>query len=206
MKNYGSSIIAQLRQRPTITYLIEMEVGATTYYFTTSDTNDTYNGNTYIAGVVDDESIEDIEITSTPKTDDSNISLHSPSATLKALFLNENYMNKPIKTLKHITNYFGDEIVTKTVFEGLISSVDINAEDNLIEITQSSIWADYERVTGIKTNTTSQQRHYPTDTAFDHASNAIDKVYWGQESPVTESTGTGGGGGSSFSGPSVLMQ
>lgn len=205
MKNYGSSVIAQLRQRPTITYLVEMEIGSTMYYFTTSDTDDIYNGNTYIAGILDDDSIEDIEITSTPKTNDSNISLHSPSSALKAIFLNEPYMNKPIKTLKHITNYFGDEIITKIAFEGLISSVDIDAESNTIDITQSSIWADYERVTGVKTNHTSHQRHYPDDTAFEHSAAAIDKIYWGQESPVTTTTGSNGGG-SSFGGPSVLLQ
>jgi hypothetical protein len=183
--------LAALKDSPRVKYLLEFTIGATTYRLSNTDSTEVNGLNQYIPGFIDE--MPDIEITSDPKTNDVSIELADPERIFITAFLSQPWMNRTCTIFKVIEDKNGDVILTKNAFQGFLSDFSINSEQSTIEITASSIWADFEKTAGIKTNAKSQQRYYPTDTAFEHSSKAIEKVYWGKDAPGV-SGGTVGGG------------
>lgn len=189
--------LAALKDSPRAVYCLEFNIGSTTYAFTNSDRDASPN---YLAGFLDGD-IE-IEITSAPKINDIDIELNDADGTLATAFLSGAWMNQQFRIEKQLRDKFDEIILTKVAFEGLLSDISIDTEASTIEQVVSSIWSDYEKVSGIKTNPKSQQRYYPNDTAFEHAANAKNKIYWGREAPGASNGGGGGGGnGSRFNDP-----
>lgn len=170
-------------------YLVKMQINGEWVYITDADVPIDYAGATYQPGYIDDESIDDIETTSEPKTNDIGIEIDANENSFVPLFLGNNWMNGPVTIYEQHYDSQG-LILTKNVFEGLIDSRDIDPEKKKILVNISSVWADFEKEAGIRTNTKSQQRHYAGDTAFDHVARAKRKIYWGKEAPASSRAGT----------------
>lgn len=181
-------------------YLIKMKIGSQWVYITDADLEVEYGGANYQPGYINDESLDDIETSSEPKTNDLTIDLDANENSFVALFLNEGWMNGPVTVYEQHRDELG-VILTKNVFEGLIDSRDLDPEKKKISVVVASVWADFEKQSGIKTNTKSQQRHYVGDTAFDHVARAKRKIYWGRESPKSSQEGGYGTDGSRFQPP-----
>ena len=197
MITHTVSELSALKAEPRVFYLFEFELGVTTYRFTNSDLTEDYLGNSYLPGFIDD--VDEIEITAAPKINGIDINLHDADNAISTLLLGSNWMNKPFKILKVIENAGGSVILVKNAFEGLISDFAIDPDSSEVSITTASIWADFEKQSGIKTNSKSQQRHYPSDTGFEHSSSAVNKVYWGKDAPSSSTfTGNASPGSSRF--------
>lgn len=181
-------------------YLIKMKIGEQWVYITDADTEIEFGGAAYQPRYIDDESVDDIETTSEPKTNDLTIELDANENSFVALFLNEGWMNGPVTVYEQHRDELG-VILTKNVFEGLIDSRDLDPEKKKISEVVASVWADFEKSAGIKTNTKSQQRFYSSDTAFDHVARAKRKIYWGRQAPSSLQEGGFGGGGDRFQPP-----
>ena len=191
MIEHTAAQLAQLKGKTRIVYLIEFQTGDSTHRLTNGD-KAILSAQDYQPGFVDD--IDDIEITSEPKMNDIRIILNDEERFFTTTFLSETWMNKPLSIIKRIMTEDGTVILDKIAFEGLLSDIAIDTQASKVNLTVSSIWADYEKTSGIKTNSASQQRFYPNDTAFDHAASATLKVYWGKDAPSTPGVGGGGGG------------
>lgn len=194
MINVTTTVLNQLKSAVGINYLVKFSAGASTYRFTTSDSTETYNSETYIPGYLDYNAIEDVEVTSDPRINNTKIGIDAADNTILSAFLSGGWMNKPCQIIKVITSTDGVPILTKVAFDGLLSDFSIDANKSKVTLTVSSIWADYQKVSGIKTNPKSQQRYYATDTAFEHSQSAMKKLYWGADAP-RNGTGSGGGAG-----------
>lgn len=183
----------------TAAYLIKMQINGDWLYITDLDTPVEYGGAIYQPGYISDESVDDIETTSEPKTNDINIELDANENSFIAYFLNEGWANGPVTIYEQ---HWDDQgvIYTKNVFEGLIDDFKADEKDRKVTEKVSSVWADFEKQAGIRTNSKSQQRFYPTDTAFRHVARARRKIYWGKKTP---SPSLAGGGGPSFPPPTV---
>nr|WP_136252881.1 hypothetical protein [Ningiella ruwaisensis] len=192
MISHTAGQLAKLKDKPRVFYTLEFQVGTTTYRFNNTDVVKVYLSQNYLPGFIDE--MPEIEITAQPKTNDISIDFSDPEGVLINAFLGASWMNKPCKIRKHIHDSDDNQILVKSAFEGLLSEVKINTEKSELEVTASSIWADFEKTAGIKTNSKSQQRYYPTDTAFDHAAKAKEKVYWGKDAPSGTGSGRIGGG------------
>ena len=196
MINVTTQELEQLKKAVCINYLVEYQAGNSTFRFTASDSIETYNGEDYLPGYISYGGIDEIEVTSDLKLNNTSINIDAADNAIIGPFLSPGWMNKPCSIIKVITDPDGNALLNKVVFEGLLSSISINSKKSVIKITASSIWADYEKVSGIKTNNKSQQRFYPTDTAFEHSQAATKKVYWGSDAPRLGSGVSGGGFGS----------
>ena len=170
-------------------YLVKIRVNSEWVYITDADAPISYAGATYSRGYISDESIDDIETTSEPKTNDLTIELDANEPSFVALLLNEGWMNGPVTVFEQ---HYDNEglILTKNAFEGLLDSRSMDPEKKTISLTVSSVWSDFEKQAGIRTNTKSQQRIYSGDTGFDHAAKASRKIYWGREAPASSTAGT----------------
>ena len=178
--------LAQLKAGHLVTRLVKMQIGDTWYYLTNGDREFSYFGRLYQPKLL--SSISDIEITSEPTLSDVDIELNTQDRTIQDAILSDVWMNKPVTTYK--VRHDGQHYVffDKVEFQGLISSYSIDDNRKTLTLTVSSIWADYEKQVGIKTNLQSHQRHYPNDTAMRHSANAIKKIYWGKDDPTRKNT------------------
>lgn len=174
-------------------YLIKMQLSGTWYYITDSDMAIEYNGDTYYPGYLADDDIDEVETTSEPTTNDINIKLNTEENSFLATFLSPGWMNGTVIIYEHHRDDEG-EILTKNIYQGLIDSFSADEDDEVITVSVASVWADFEKTAGIKTNTQSQQRFYPDDTAFDHAAQASKTIYWGKKAPDATTTTTTSGG------------
>lgn len=181
MKSVTAQQLVKLKDRARVIYLLSFNVGGQDYYYTNTDHTYTYNGNVYLQGVLQD--FDEIETTSEPRTNDVEFSLFDPDLLLSAIFLNDPYMNKQCSIIEVILDSNGEEILTETVFEGFISEAVVRFEMNMVTPVVSSIFADFEKESGTRTNPNSQQRWYPNDTAFEHSVKAKEKLYWGKDAP-----------------------
>lgn len=182
-----------LKAGPVVSYLIKFDIGNTTYRLTTQDHVVNYSVHTYTPGF--NVSVDRIEITSMPRTNDIKIELIDVNKTIVTELLSNAWMNKDCEILKLFQKPDGEVILVKSAFEGSLTDFEISEKDSKVELTMTSVWADFEKEAGIKTNLKSQQRFYPNDTAGRHASEAIKKVYWGKDAPRSTMTYNGGNGG-----------
>jgi len=114
--------------------------------------------------------------------------------------------NNYIRVTKIINDRDGNLIFSENAFQGLLSGFSIDPESSQFTLIMSSVWADFERVSGVKTNPSSQQRFFPFDTAFEHAVNAKDKLYWGKDAPNDfSSRGVGGSISPPFDDPAEVV-
>ena len=105
------------------------------------------------------------------------------NTTYPALFLTDDYMHAPISYWKAIqTDYHtlvGDPIL---YFQGNLSGykMDEKGGKSTVSVTCASHWANFEAVNGRRTNSNSQQIHFPNDLGFDFASVAVENILWGR--------------------------
>jgi hypothetical protein len=172
-----------------IVNVCEFKLGNTWHYLTDDDVESVHGLNTYLPGYLED--IDDIELSSTPKVEDSNITLDGTDSTYIGLFLSQTYMNQPLIITRLYKDAAGDLIMSKVVYKGFITDREIDDQNQYtVTGTVSSIWKDFEKQAGIKTNATSQKRYYPSDTGFEHSAKATKATPWGKEGDGRSVIGT----------------
>jgi hypothetical protein len=180
---------AALKEHVQLNTLCKFRIGTTWYYITNNDTETVYGGNTYSPGYLLD--VDDIEINSTPKVEDSDIVIDGNDSIFTGLLLSQNWMNNPLQIIQLYNDKNGDLIRAEIAYDGLLSDVSIDTSGSYeITLTVSSIWKDFEKQAGIKTNSTSQNIHYPNDTGFEHTAKATKSVPWGKSGNGRSSLGT----------------
>ncbi|WP_334029690.1 hypothetical protein [Alteromonas sp. P256] len=180
-------------------YLVKMNINGNFIYLTDRDSPVSHAGAIYQPGYITADSIDDIEVTSEPSTNEFSLTLDVRDGAFIPYFLNKGWNNSEVT----IYEQHGDEsgvILTLNVFEGFIDSRDVIKKTRKIDVVLASVWADFEKQAGTKTNSGSQQKHFPEDTAFDHVARAKRKIYWGKNAPVASSSG-GSSGSGRFSSP-----
>lgn len=193
MKQFDPATLQRLKdnyrsERGSV-YLVKIWIGGDWVYITDADAIISWGGADYYPGYITDESIDDIETTSEPNPNDVGIELDAKENSFVPLFMTEGWMNGSITIYEQHYDEQG-LIFTKNVFEGLLDSRDLDPEKKKIEVTAASVWADFDKAAGNRTNTKSQQRHYPGDTGFDHVAKARRKIYWGREAPSSSQSGS----------------
>lgn len=183
-------------------FLVKFQIGSTFYRLTNADTQQQLNFEFYTPGIIDE--MDEIEITSTPKTNDINIALNDVDNAFATLLLSQAWMNKSVTITRLLVAKDTTRLSTEKAFEGYLSDFSIDVDNSTTEITVSSVWADYEKESGISTNPKSQQRYFPNDTAFEHSASAMKKIYWGKDAPTSGSSGGFGNPVIPYDTPQVL--
>ena len=150
-----------------------------TYFMTDWQHDLSYGGDTYessghllsVGSVSESQDIGSSEL---------DIELSGKNQTFVSLFLNSNtdWMNSQVSIVRVVINDSGAVIGHAAEHKGHISSFAIKGDNVLVTI--ASHWADFERVTGRRTNDKSQQAHYPGDTGLEYASEIKKDIKWGR--------------------------
>lgn len=174
---------------------VEFTMGNQTYRLNNGDTEFTHSGNVYSPTYL--KNVSDIEMTSAPKINEVDITLDAVDGIFAGLILSENWMNRKL-TIRRFIIANGAVAGASIIFVGLLGEFDLIESSRELDIKASSVWKDFEKTAGIRSNTASQQRFYPGDTALDHAAAATKDTYWGKEKPASTTPSTSGGGGTKF--------
>jgi len=168
-----------------LAYLIEIQFdddGTPAHEYITDFAHDLlYNGDTYEAQshLLKTASVNE---TNQLKVSSYTIELSAVSQEYVAILLTKNWMNRKLIIKRAFLDANNGIDGVYTVFEGLLSNFDIseNKDKAIVKITAQSHWADFERVTGRRTNQNSQQFYFPNDTGFKYSADSIKDLKWGK--------------------------
>ena len=164
---------------PTVQLLTNAQIPV----FTTTPTSggaQTYTSNGNLL------SFDLIQETGEAKVNQLNISLSGCSQTFTDLFLNNAYVDKRVVIYRV---FFDDQlqIISTPVmmFDGEIQSFSINetGETSTVFVSSASVFYEFEKVNGRRTNETSQQGFFPNDRGMHYSSLTLDDILWGKPAP-----------------------
>lgn len=178
--------LTQLKAGHQVTRLVKMQIGDTWYYLTNGDREFSYFGRLYQPKLL--SSISNVEITSELKISNVEIKLNTQDRTIQDAILSDVWMNKPVIQYKLRHDAQHTVFMDKIEFEGLLSDYVLDTSVNILPLLFSSIFIDWEKQVGIKTNLQSHQRYYEGDTGMRHSAGAKDKLYWGKDDPTRKTT------------------
>ena len=162
--------------------LIYLGIGSGTRY-TDHYKDISYDGNTYTAS--------SLFLGSSEVTEESNVAVDSitiaftgADQTIISLLLNNQYMDKDVEVYKGFLNSSQALIADPfLMFKGRIESFSLQEveQSSQVSISIASNWADFEKIAGRKTNTSSQELFFDGDLGFDFASQSVQQIKWGKE-------------------------
>lgn len=162
--------------------LVEINTASSTVYYTDAPFDIDYNSNTYQAqgnwlGVSDIEENTDLVITRCSLRIgglvSANISTFAQSSIInKSVILYTAFLNPTNNTI------VGTPIIT---FQGKVTGYSVlNAANTAsIQLEVSSLFANFEKTTGRRTNTASFQREHPTDFGMAFSHETTEGIQWG---------------------------
>ena len=111
------------------------------------------------------------------------ITLSGVNQTFISTCLNENVVNDSVTMFRGLLDDNGALIADPfLLYKGAIDTFSINETntESLVNLTIVSHWADFSKVSGRKTNNSSQQRFFSTDVGFDFSSQTVLDLKWGR--------------------------
>jgi len=189
-RDLSASLVDKLSDRGVhIADLIELHL-STPVYFTSTNINIAYNSptapdsgtNTYLAqGQF--ISFDTVTEASDLRVGTIDLTFTAVDTTTLALLLNSEYMNKRVVIYRVVLgdDYSFSTSDVYTIFDGKITSYGIQEQDRsaTVKITVASLFADFERINGRKTNPTSQQLIFAGDKGLDFSPQIVKDIKWG---------------------------
>lgn len=193
MKTFSTGHKAALNGPHSFVHLLKMHVGAQTYRLTDSDKDEFHGSELYEPDFILE--IGEYEQTAQPSMDDHDFVLSTADPLFRTLGLGGDWVNRNCTLYRQTADENGVITETEEVFSGFLSEFTDNPKAEAVTFTASSVWADFQKVAGLRTNVKSQSRFFSGDQAFRHAINAVNSILWGREFEGDNSGGGGSGGG-----------
>ena len=112
------------------------------------------------------------------------IGLSAVDQTYISIVLNENVVNDQVKIFRGFLDSNNSLIADPfLLYDGQIDTFEINEGEDSSDIifTVVSHWADFQKISGRKTNPTSQQRFFSGDNGMEFSSETVQDIKWGRE-------------------------
>ena len=128
-------------------------------------------------------SFDTVTETGEAKVNQINLSLSGASNTYTNLFLNNDYVDRRIVVYRIFFNnqmqILGSPVM---MFDGEIQSYVINetGATSTLSITSASVFYEFERVNGRRTNDASQKAIFPTDNGLKYSAITLEDLRWGK--------------------------
>ena len=177
-----ADVIAELAKDSfNMAHLIKLDF-TTPIYITESATAITHGGISYLSSNAL-KSISNINETAQVQAGSITINLSSVSQEYVALLLSEQYIGNQVEISRVLLTddhvIIGDPIL---LFDGSMQSFTITDGTNSssIALIASSHWSDFDKKSGRRTNSNSQNLHFPNDRGMEFSSTAVQDVKWGK--------------------------
>jgi hypothetical protein len=138
----------------------------------------TYNPQGFLKGL--SQFTEEVGITKSSL----RIGLSGVDQTYISIVLNENIVNDAVSIYRGFLDDNNSLIADPfLLYDGQIDKFEVSEADDTTDIifTIVSHWADFEKISGRKTNPTSQQRFFSTDVGMEFSSQTVQDIKWGRE-------------------------
>jgi hypothetical protein len=138
----------------------------------------TYNPQGFLKGL--SQFTEEVGITKSSL----RIGLSGVDQTYISIILNENIVNDSVNIYRGFLDDNNSLISDPfLLYDGQIDKFEITEGDDTTDVifTIVSHWADFEKISGRKTNPTSQQRFFSTDVGMEFSSQTVQDIKWGKE-------------------------
>ena len=99
-----------------------------------------------------------------------DLQLSGVNQTLISDFLNNGHLNKKVTIYRAFINASTNALIEKvSIFSGRIEGMDItdNDKESIINVSVANHWSDFNRRSGRRTTSESQQQFFPSDLGFD---------------------------------------
>ena len=99
-----------------------------------------------------------------------DLQLSAVNQTLLSDFLNNGHLNKKVTIYRAFINASTNALIEKvSIFSGRIEGMDItdNDKESIINVSVANHWSDFNRRSGRRTTSESQQQYFPADLGFD---------------------------------------
>jgi hypothetical protein len=115
-----------------------------------------------------------------------SITLSAVNKQFLTMFLSANQVGQPVSIHRVYLDESGALIGGWQIYSGNLSSFSLSEseEKSMLKVSVSSHWADFDRVSGRRTNHNEQQRYLSsgeTDKGFEFASSTVKDIKWGRE-------------------------
>ena len=137
----------------------------------------TYSSSDFILGI--SNFTEETDVTKTSLT----LTLSGADQTFISTCLNENVVNDSVTVFRGLLDSNETLIADPfLLYKGQIDTFSITETDteSLVNLSVVSHWSDFNKVSGRKTNNSSQQRFFSTDVGFDFSSQTVLDLKWGR--------------------------
>jgi hypothetical protein len=127
-----------------------------------------------------------VQETGEAKVNQINISLSGTSSTFTNLFLNNSYVDRRVVIYRvFLDDQLGIIDNPVMMFDGEIQSFTINetGETSTVIVTSASVFYEFEKNNGRRTNETSQKAFFPADKGMKFSALTIDNILWGKPAP-----------------------
>jgi len=183
-RTVNASLITELAKDSfTMVHLVELSISGG-LNLTDCAHDVSYGGTTYTA------SDQLLDIGSPTETQDLRVntvtlelSTSDPNSSYLSIFLSNNWVNRSA-VIKKACIVNGSVVgAPLTIFDGQISKWQAAEKSgrSAIRVAIASHWADFEKVSGRLTNTSSQQLHFAGDLGFEYAASTVRDIKWGRE-------------------------
>jgi len=119
------------------------------------------------------------------KTNQINLGLSGVSSTFTNIFLNNDYVDTRVVIYRAFLNN-SLQIIDNPVmlFDGEIQSFTINetGKTSTVGVVCASVFYEFEKNGGRRTNETSQQQFFPSDRGMQYSSLTVEDIKWGKPS------------------------
>ena len=169
--------------------LIEIGVnGGSTIYYTDGPFDITYNGNIYEAqgnflGISETNEVSELQITNISLTL-NGLDLTSVQTLCKSTQINQLVTVRKVFLDPNDNSLIGDSTgdMAVTIFRGKIAGYKtVNATDTAtITLDVNSLFTNFNRMSGRRTNQSSLQTEHPNDYGFQYSHESIRDIKWGK--------------------------
>lgn len=202
MRSVTASYRNALRGQHKSITLAKFKFGSTTYYLSNSDTPINFEGDNYSPSYLVE--VGSIELTSQPKVNEIDVAIDATDGIFAGLILSQQWMNNKLTLTRLVYDQSGVLAGSQILFVGLIGDYELSTQgDRHLTLRVASFFKDFQKQAGIRSNTESQQRFYPGDTALDHCAKATKDTYWGKDKPTDSNVSSVGNTSPIFTPPTM---
>lgn len=181
MLNLTEAQINAIRNGYPRIFLVEYILD-TPMYLTDSMVPINWNGHTWQNGLI--TNISDTESTDEIKIAPIDVTLTAVPPEVVTAFKTNQYRNRRSNIYLAFVD-LNHQLVGEPLayHQGLIEKAPISDQqsESSIRVTSSSIWRDFEKTVGRRTNNNSNHRFYPDDDGFYAATLNLEKMPWGRK-------------------------
>lgn len=185
-RNLPAVIQTEIAKQAVITFhLVEFQFDTGTIRFTSLPRNIVYNSQTYLASP-DLLSFGNVVESDRVELGSMFFTLSSVDLSVVAQALLEDFVDRPILLYRAFldTSTFQLLVDPVLIYEGRITSFKLSEDPqsgtSTLTWQTASMWADFQRTAGRRTNNNDQQVYHPGDLAFEFAHNITFDIRWGR--------------------------